>query len=244
MWIKGQLPNIARFFASMFGILVYNLIRRSNDRIQRLQHARIDSELKVLRAQINPHFLFNALNSIKGFILENNVEVAGEYLSNVSGLMRELFEQSKAMMIDLDKEIEVLELYLQIEEMRLDKAFSYEINVDPAIDPNTQLPAMIIQPFVENAIWHGIIPNKRQGKVTVDFRLNDQYLKISVRDNGVGFQDKKPNEKHSSSGIKLVKNRIDLLSELLGQKINLIVSSEKNKGTEVIIELPKKLIME
>lgn len=176
-------------------------------------------ELSNLRSQMNPHFIFNALNSINGFIIENETRLASDYLTKFSRLVRMILENSKNENITLDKEIETLQLYLLIEGLRFDNKFLYKIHIDPSFDPSmVKIPPMVIQPFVENAIWHGILPQK-SGKVTIFIGKDNvsNQLKVVIEDNGIGREKATALKTRSGSGnksygIAITKQRIESLS--------------------------------
>ena len=209
-----------------------------------------DAALNSLRSQMNPHFIFNCLNSIKLYALENKAEEATEYLGKFSGLMRLVLENSKTDRITLQKEIETLQLYLDMEVMRFKQKLSYEIQVAGNVDTDyLELPPMLIQPYVENAIWHGLMPKEDGGKVTLHFTcLNDNYLQVVVADNGVGRAKaaelkSKSAQAHKSFGMSITHQRIELINQLYQTNMSVSVSDKHNErgapaGTEIRIIIP------
>jgi uncharacterized membrane-anchored protein YhcB (DUF1043 family) len=174
-----------------------------------------DLELDNLRYQMNPHFMFNALNSINKYIVENNTRVASDYLSKFSKLMRLILEHSKQKSISLKEELETLQLYLLIESNRFDNSFHYEINVDENIDNDEiRIPPLIIQPFVENAIWHGLSHKEGDRFIKVNIKeFDEQSICIEVMDNGIGRKKaselkSKTSTKNKSFGMEITKQRI------------------------------------
>ena len=147
----------------------------------------IEVQLASLRSQMNPHFIFNALNSIKKFILDNDVENADKYLGKFSRLLRSILENSRSGTISVQKEIEMLTLYLGLEKLRFGKKIDYHIHVDPSLmEGNVLLPTMIVQPFVENAIKHGLMHKESDGEILISFKDHVKYIEININDDGVG----------------------------------------------------------
>lgn len=148
-----------------------------------------DSELQALRAQMNPHFLFNCLNSINGFIVKNNKEKASEYLSKFSKLIRQVLNNSRAQKISLEQELETLQLYIDMEKLRFNNEFEYECTIASDVETDyVEVPPMIFQPYVENSIWHGLMHKKEGlGKLTLRiFMENPRKLVCEIEDNGIG----------------------------------------------------------
>lgn len=216
----------------LFGALLVWLVVRWRIRvIRRKEKERSDIEIsfanleaQALRAQMNPHFIFNSLNSIQRIYTEGNLNEANAFLSEFGQLIRKILENSGRTVIPLKEEIETLELYLNLEKFRCKEKFSYQIEIDPAIDTYYMtIPSLIIQPFVENAIWHGIIPSEREGFIAIRCTIVASGIKISVKDNGVGIQEATKSQ-HISKGIEMSEKRI-------GSKINIL--SKVGEGTEV-----------
>ncbi|MEM9849478.1 MAG: histidine kinase, partial [Bacteroidota bacterium] len=170
----------------------------------------------VFRLQMNPHFLFNSMNAIAGYVTSNKADEVYEYISNFSDLMRTILDSSEQYLTAIEDEIDLLELYLKTENMRLEGKLNYEFIVDEKIDSEeTLLPTMLLQPFVENAIWHGISPKKdKRGLIQIRFLLVGEQLICEVEDNGVG-RDARANrtKKHKSKALNITKRRLDLLSK-------------------------------
>ncbi len=208
-----------------------------------------DSELQALRAQMNPHFLFNCLNSINGFIIKNDQEQASEYLSKFSKLIRLVLNNSKSSVVLLENELEALKLYIEMESLRFNNKFKYSINVDPAIEVDyIEVPPLIIQPYVENSIWHGLM-NKKQndGLLTINLTQDQSYLIISVEDNGVGREaaaklKSKDVRNQKSFGMNITKDRLKYINFNFNEKTDLQVIDLKNNdqnpiGTKVIVKI-------
>ncbi|WP_320054260.1 histidine kinase [uncultured Acetobacteroides sp.] len=184
-----------------------------------------DFELKLLRSQINPHFIFNSLNSIQKFIWSNKPEQASVYLSNFSMLMRKTMESMKKNLTPLSKDIEHLKLYLELEKQRLSNSFEYSISIQHNLDPdNIAIPPLAIQPFVENAIWHGIAPisHECKGEITITCTLDSPFLVARIEDNGVGINQSKSNKSllapHESAGMTITAERLKMAHKVSGSR--------------------------
>ncbi|HET7003031.1 MAG TPA: histidine kinase [Puia sp.] len=227
-----------------------NLLRRKNEK---LLNNRKQGELQQqsLRAQMNPHFLFNSLNSINRFILQNNKSQASEYLAKFSKLVRFILQNSEADLIPLDYEIESLKLYLELEALRFEYHFEYGIRIDEDIETDAvKVPPLIIQPYVENAIWHGLMHKEEIGQLDVEISQKNNYLFINITDDGIGRKkatelSSKSATRHKSMGLKLTEERIATMPCSVeykpSVKINDLVNPDGTAaGTEVIIQIPLK----
>jgi anti-sigma regulatory factor (Ser/Thr protein kinase) len=224
--------------------LIFLFYKRRRDSIQiqkdLANKAKIsETEMKLLRLQLNPHFIFNSLNSIADFIQKNNMTEADNYLTKFAKLMRGTLESSEEKEIPLKEELDMIDLYIQLEARRLGNTISYEINVDQSVDKdNTLVPPLILQPFVENSIWHGLSNKKDGGKIVIDIKLEHNMLAITIEDNGVGRNlgnIKATNKK--SFGVSLTQERLALLNATKGVSPSLEFK-ELNPGTGVILKLP------
>ena len=211
----------------------------------------LELEAKALRAQMNPHFIFNCLNSIKSLIQEGQKDKSVTYLTTFSKLIRTLFNNADKKEISLYDEIETCKLYLQLEAMRFDSKFSYNVNIDDTIDlKSISVPALIIQPFIENAIWHGIVPKGNGGTVSLDVSRRNANVEIIVDDNGIGRESSQQNKGatsigHQSKGVNLTQSRLELdnLLQQRNAKLETIDKKDENgkaSGTKVIITLPQE----
>ena len=202
----------------------------------------IESELQKLRAQLNPHFIFNTLNSINDFIRKNEKELASSYLNRFSKMMRTILDNSGENEVQLDEEIEFLENYIKLEQARLENKFTYSIILSDDIKPKeTLVPPLLLQPFIENSIWHGLSPlNENEGKLTISIYKKDNILMFHIDDNGVGMNTKVDTTKneYQSFGAKSAQNRLDLLNQLQGHSVAKVEFIEKEKGVGVEISLP------
>jgi sensor histidine kinase YesM len=222
------------------------LQRLTNDFNQKIA----ETEMAALRSQMNPHFIFNCLNSIQFFTAQNDSERASEYLSKFSRLIRLVLENSKSERVSLQNELETLRLYLDMETMRFQQKVRYEIQVSETIDTeSTQIPPLLLQPFVENAIWHGLMHKEEGGTVTVSVQQpQPNRLRIEVTDNGIGRAKaaeykSKSATKNKSFGMKLTADRIELINQLYQthtevQVDDLIDERGHPTGTRVLIEIP------
>jgi len=200
-----------------------------------------------LRAQMNPHFIFNSLNSISDYIAKNNTKAADEYLIKFAKLMRLILENSEQKTVSLAEDLEALELYMQLEALRLKNKFTYSIQVDDALDKHTTLvPPLILQPFVENSIWHGIAGKNGEGNIAITIKKDGDMINCMVEDNGIGRQGKndasklKDNSGKRSLGMKITKERIDIINKT--KKTNAVVAvTDLEQGIRVEVRLPLEL---
>lgn len=214
-----------------------------------LEKQMIELEQKALRMQMNPHFIFNALNTIKGYYSEGNDEKASDYISKFSMLLRLLLENSEQL-ISLTTEIKMLELYIELTQIRYKNVFDYKIEVDTKLNPeDTAIPPLLLQPIVENAIIHGLAPKPNKGILHVSFILKNNMLICIVDDNGIGLnasKEKQQIKQHQSKAITITKERVSLLDDT-ENKSNFSIQekfdSQKNSlGTIVEIQIPFKNI--
>jgi hypothetical protein len=208
----------------------------------------LEFEAKALRAQMNPHFIFNCMNSIKSLMQEGEIDKGVTYLTTFSKLIRTLFNNADKKEISLYDEIETCKLYLQLEAMRFDARFSYTVNVDDQLDLKSILiPALIIQPFIENAIWHGIVPKDGGGNVSLNILKNNGAVEIIIDDDGIGREASKLNKAasnigHQSKGVNLTQSRLEL-DNLLQQRQAVLETVDKKDadgkaaGTKVTIRI-------
>jgi hypothetical protein len=244
-------PLFFLFIAAIVLMVVTLLIiRRKNNQMkkQELEHHLMTLELKSLQAMMNPHFIFNALGSIQNFLLLNKTGEAGLYLSQFARLIRQNMNAIKEAMINLEEEVDRLKNYLDLEKLRMENKFDYRIDVDENVDAEELLiPSMIIQPFVENSIWHGISALDGQGIITIQFaQQDDQLLKVIVEDNGVGMKKaqtyKAKDEKHLNLGMEMTRKRLELLGRKYGIKTRVEFSEampgSPNPGTRVVVIMP------
>lgn len=239
-------------------LLWYNrkLKKRNNDLVEKnkiietVTQKMAEIEISALRSQMNPHFIFNCLNSIKLYTLQNDSHAASEYLTKFSRLIRLVLENSRMEKIPLEQELETLKLYIEMEEMRFKGKVNYTIQVDAKVDTQfIEIPPLLIQPFVENAIWNGLMHKEFGGNITIDLQnIDEKTLQIRITDDGIGRKkslelQSKTATKNKSYGMQVTNERIALINHIYKTetKIEIIDLEDRNKnpiGTQVIIEIP------
>tara|TARA_R110002020_G_scaffold259768_3_gene473895 strand:- start:45998 stop:47068 length:1071 start_codon:yes stop_codon:yes gene_type:complete len=219
------------------GYILYIRKRDAREKLKLIEYKAIvaETELKALRAQMNLHFIFNSLNSIRHYIATKDINTADEYLVKFAKLTRVVLENSEKKWISLKEELELLKLYMETEKLRLTTHFTYTIYIDKDInEENTMVPPLIIQPFVENSIWHGLAPQNEKGKITINIRKDREYISIVIDDNGVG---RKGATTTRSMGLKITQNRIKIVNKQNEINGNLKIA-DKTQGTQVSLKLP------
>ena len=211
---------------------------------QQQQRRRTELELANLRAQINPHFIFNCLNSIYRYTKERDTDTAGIYLQKFSSLLRFVLENSRKAKITLAKDLETLQLYVDIESLRFKNKLRYTLEIDPEIDPTfTEIPGMLLQPHVENAIWHGLMHRKTGGQINVRIRQSGEtLLHVEIEDDGVGraaSAARSPYPSSRSLGQKITSERLKAAGKLAQSEIIDLLDEQGNaKGTRVVLQIP------
>ncbi len=240
------------FLLVVTGALLFFSYKKRRDAKEKQQEAEFnaqvtDTEMKALRSQMNPHFIFNSLNSISDYLDKNETGTASIYISKFARLMRMILENSEQKTVPLENDLNALELYMQLEALRLNNKFSYEVRVEDDIDvENTLVPPLILQPFVENSIWHGIVRKEGAGRIIIRVKKEDAMIACIVEDNGIGRKEsagtpgsKRPGEKQSL-GMKITKARIDIINKI--KKSNASVHlTDLAEGVKVEIKLPLEL---
>lgn len=211
-----------------------------------LQKDLAEYEQKALHLQMNPHFVFNCLSSISSFIVNNSTESAITYLAKFSKLMRLTLEYSKESLIPVDKEIESLQNYLELEQLRFNNKFNFTIAKSSSIEDDMAIPPLLIQPLVENAIIHGIVLKKELGILKIEFYLEDNSLKCKIVDNGIGIEaSKKMKENsvsvHKSMAIDIINKRLEKIQSTT-EKTAKMISEDIGNGTKVILVLPVQFV--
>jgi tetratricopeptide (TPR) repeat protein len=208
--------------------------------------------LKSLRSQMNPHFIFNALNSVNSFIATNDERTANKYLSDFSKLMRAVLENSEQDFIPLENEIELLELYTKLEHFRFQDKFEYSITVDETIRvEDYKIPPMLLQPYIENAVWHGLRYKTEKGKLDISITKNGKdEIAITITDNGIGREKSKAlktenQQKQNSKGMGNINKRVSILNQMYKDKVAVFIDelypgqTEGDTGTKVVVTLKK-----
>lgn len=206
------------------------------------------STLKAIKSQMNPHFFYNALNTIQSYILANDKKQAVNYLSKFSSLTRNILEMTEKEFISINEEITTMSLYLDIEKARFEKDFEYEIKTENISDLEYKIPSMLLQPYVENAVKHGLLHKNGLKKLLIIFSKNGDKIRIEIDDNGIGRQKSTElnaikNKNHNSFATNAMQNRIDLLNKNNKNKITIdfidkMNQSHQSLGTTVVIEIP------
>jgi tetratricopeptide (TPR) repeat protein len=272
---NGLISGLLGFILIVFFILRSLILKRKNEKLKHTQlenemklqqlenekkHAELlqqatELEMQALRAQMNPHFIFNCLSSINRIILKNESKTASDYLTRFSRLIRMVLINSQKSMIPLEDELQMLRLYLDMERLRFKDSFDYSIIFTNAIDETAVLiPPLLLQPFCENAVWHGLMQKEGQGHLNVELSIQGNVLRCIITDNGIGREKaaslkSKSAEKDKSLGLQLTAQRLALLNQNKETRafytIEDIVDENKDiAGTKVIIKIAYKRFME
>jgi tetratricopeptide (TPR) repeat protein len=222
---------------------------KAKRRISEMNHKISEITQANLRQQMNPHFIFNTLNSIQYYMYQHDKLATNNYLTKFSNLMRKVLDNSQHTSIPLNDELTALKLYLELESIRFKDKFSFEINVDEEIDPLMyKIPTMLIQPYVENSICHGLMPMEGKGFVRIGINLEKDFLLCTIEDNGIGREaarekSLKKENNHNSLGTRITTSRLDLVNALYGTSLKTVYTDLKNEkgepaGTRVEIHIP------
>jgi Tfp pilus assembly protein PilF len=246
--IKRQtvIRNFTFAGVGLAGIFSFFLMRSYNRRKKITFDKQVSEvEMKALRSQMNPHFIFNSLNSINRYVKENDKDNASEYLSKFAKLMRLVLENSREQEVPLEDDLEALELFMQLESLRFQNRFQYVIQVDPGIDKeNTLIPPLLLQPFVENSIIHGL-PGKEGGLIKISVNKEENMIRCVVEDNGIGREqsvkiESSKEKKRESLGMKITQERLRIIDQLKNLKtaINIFdLKDAENKMSGLRVEL-------
>ena len=233
--------------------LVYQIKIRQIKREEKIktefQHKIAEVEMQALRAQMNPHFIFNSLNSINNFILKNESELASDFLTKFSRLVRQVLSNSRNKLVSLEDEFAALKLYIELEQLRFNHKFSYRVDIDHYLDVNLVLiPPLLIQPYVENAIWHGLMNKESEGHISIRAYQDNEKLFFEILDDGIGR--KKAAEYKSrfgiakkSLGMDITSDRIAILNKMFKMEasfeiLDLYDCNQQASGTKVLISIP------
>lgn len=255
-WYQTWLFRIALLL--LIVLLIYLLIRirvkairtkhQTEKKYLEFQKKMFELEQKALQLQMNPHFIFNSLNSIQGFIVNNDIDNALHYLSKFSQLMRRTLANSRESSVSLSDELQALQLYVEIEKLRFSDKFEYTIQVDPEIDESfVEIPPMILQPYVENAIIHGLMHKKAGGKLWIELKQDNDNIIVIIEDNGVGRERATEIRRESgierqSRGMMITGERLAILNQYTSETysvdvIDLMDSNGQAAGTRVVINI-------
>lgn len=247
-WFLGIVGILLAFVGFLLFKRRLNQIEQKNQILQEklnLEKQLQESSLAAIKSQMNPHFIFNALNTIQSFIYTNEKQAASSYLVDFSELTRKILEMSNKPYVSLFEELEALELYLKLEKMRFEDDFDFEMDTRNLPHNSYQIPSMLIQPYVENAIKHGLLHKKGHKKLSLTFTIEENILFVSVIDNGIGISaSKKINEQrsknHKSFAMEATEKRFILLNQFLKNQIGIEISDltdENKKVTGTIVKL-------
>jgi len=250
LWFRLLVSVFIIAVVSFLFLYRINKIKKTEKEKTRINKQIAEIEMKALRAQMNPHFIFNAMNSVQNFILKNERMLAQDYLAKFARLVRNVLDNSKAEIIGLDNEMETLTLYMQLEQLRIPDKFSFNIQMDEKLEVNKiMIPPMLIQPFVENAILHGL-KNRHgnDGKIKISIGKEKDQLVCIVDDNGIGRKRSKEiklsrNNLHRSFGLEVTEERIDILNSQADKSASIEIRDKEDvtgnsAGTRVTIKIP------
>ena len=239
---------IILFFGFVYLFIKYRF-KQLNAKIEN-ERKMIDAEQQALRARMNPHFIFNSLNSIQKYLLTNDRKNSNKYLTTFSKLMRLVLDNSKESLISIEDELKSLQIYLELESMRFKDKFEFNIIIDPSINvQQNKIPPLLLQPYIENAIWHGIMHKEDgTGTLKIELKLIQNRILCVIEDNGIGrvlsLKIKKNNTiQYKSTGMAITSKRMELVEKVFGQKIIYRIIDRYNNdkeaiGTRVEIDLP------
>ncbi len=253
---KSKRQNLMLICSIVGTLLIVGLIflvinRQQVKRRLTLQKEVAEYEQKALHLQMNPHFVFNCLGSISSFIVQNGTDSALKYLSKFSKLMRLTLEYSKDTLIPIDKEIESLQNYLELEQLRFHDKFDFRIESSERVEFNMGLPPLLIQPFVENAILHGLVPKEGNGTIYVDFDVDNGQLVCTISDDGIGITKsasirENSMKAHKSMALEITKKRLEIMEATISKSAQIEIKEleDNNKvvGTRVTLRLPIQYI--
>lgn len=244
-------PLLALLFIAVVVLIAskrIDMIRKKEKQKTALNKTMAELETKMLRSQMNPHFIFNSLNSVQKYIWENKEEDAAEYLASFAKLIRAILENSRKETISLKEEIEVIKLYIELEHRRSNAHFDYSIKIDEQLEQDkVHLPPLLMQPFIENAIWHGLNKKPTKGNLSVAVFEKDKQLVCIIDDDGVGRQQTIENTvtEKKSLGLEITQQRINRLMETTNRQASVSIEDKKEngitKGTTVTITLPLQI---
>ena len=256
LFFKNQyVPRTGPTFQLLFFLAIstaYRLISNNlkNEQEKKEQETeKLKSELSFLRSQISPHFIFNVLNSINKYILVNEGAKASHYLTQFSRLIRQVLENSKSSKVTLESDLQALQLYINMEKLRFEERFTCNIEIDKNIDQQfTQLPPLLIQPYAENAIWHGLMQKETPGHLEIIItQPQENTLQIIIKDNGIGRKkavvlQSKSATIHKSFGMQITKDRIDIVNKIFSMQATVeyedLYKDGKAAGTSVTLIIP------
>ncbi len=243
-WFYLAIVSIAALLVTLLFMARINRIKKKAE----IRNQLTNSQLTALKAQMNPHFMYNTLNSIQDLVLQNDIKNSNYYLSRYSSLMRKILDTSESNEIELAEEADTLKLYLELEQLRFGSDFTFNIEIDSSVDPhNTHIPSMIIQPFVENAIKHGLLHKKGKKVLNITFKTEGGILNCFITDNGIGRErsaeiKKRSPQHHRSFATRATEKRLSLINDNREKKIILTITDLQENGmasgTSVLLQIP------
>jgi sensor histidine kinase YesM len=234
LWLA--LSALATLLAGVLAALIYYIQKQKSFRNE---NEKTQLEQRLLRTQMEPHFIFNTLSALQSFVRFDEKEKTLKYLNQFGRLLRSSLELSRESLVPLSDEVETLENYLSLQQMRFDDAFDYEINLhDQQELDSIYIPPMLMQPFVENALLHGIDQNAKKVRICIDFIFHDNLLEVTIIDNGKGITTHPEMEKHTSLSTTISKQRLAILAKETGLPAGIIVKSKSGEGTKITITIP------
>lgn len=224
----------------IFALRIINIKKKQKAEFERkVEMSKI--ELKALRSQMNPHFVFNSLNAIQHYIFNTRSEEAIKYLSKFARLVRVILNNSDKPSVTVGEDIEALRLYLELEQMRFEEKFDYEIIIDKSVDTDYDImPPLLMQPYVENAILHGLNPKPERGKLTIRLNSENNFLICTITDNGIGRERASeihrtmPVKNHKSMGMKITEDRLKILNEINNSQLSVAITDLKGPNNEAL----------
>ena len=256
IWLN---PIVLSIFGITFLLILYAYYKWQIAKIEKKNQIALEkinlekninkAKLKAIKSQMNPHFFYNALNTLQSYILSNEKKQAIDYLSKFSNLTRTILEMTEKDSVSVSEEIKALKLYLDIEKARFESDFKYDIDTNSSLDTeNIKIPSMLLQPYVENAIKHGLLHKQGNKKLKIIFEKENDNLKITIEDNGIGRQKSAElnaikNRNHNSFATKAMQNRINLLNQYNQKNISIFITDKTNSlakslGTTITFEIP------
>lgn len=254
-WFLGLCVLILVLIVRFIILRRTKIIRNKLEENRKVSKQVAELEMQALRAQMNPHFIFNALSAIQNYFVTNNEERANSYMAKFSRLIRQMLEYSKNNFISLDEEIALVKNYMELECMRFENKLEFQLHIEEQIDTTEyKLPSLLLQPILENAVNHGIRPSETSGIIKLTISSDTESLYCTIADNGIGIlkanEDRMNNSmNHNSRGIEILSKRIESLNQLYNCKISFQISDLSQHedimhGTEVVLKFPIELVSE
>lgn len=245
MTARDELRNRTIFFAALVVVFILALVIL----ILFVRQNRLKASLRIeqqkqrlLRSQMNPHFMYNALSAIQNFILQNNPMDSVSYIADFSGLMRLVLEGSRSESVSLADDIRLVQSYLKLQQLRFSNAFEFQLNIgNDIITELMSIPPMLLQPFIENAVEHGMRTlTPGTGHISILYERKDSNLQVTISDNGPGIKEGTKSSKHRSLATTITRERLGSIKKTQGVSIQMEISSIDNEGTKVVFIIPQK----